>query len=126
MLGKEGLSSETKSTHLLHIVGESLYSIGNYSESQQLLTKSLELVNEELQIEYSLKYKEIRWQICYYPILSGDFTNIFCYGYIIKDISSFLPTAIVHEFKERYTSGKIFKMKGGYKDGLKHQKGRNN
>ena len=45
MLGKEGLSSETKSAHLLHIVGESLYSIGNYSESQELLTKSLELVN---------------------------------------------------------------------------------
>ena len=43
MLGKEGLSSETKSVRLLHIVGESLYSIGNYSESQQLLTKYLEL-----------------------------------------------------------------------------------
>ena len=62
-------------------------------------------MHEELQIEYSLKYKELRCQICYYLILSGNVTNIFCYGYIIKDISSLLATAIVHEFKERYIFG---------------------
>ena len=59
--------------------------IGNYSDSQIWLKTSLKLVNEALQKDYSLILRGTRQTICLYLLTSGYFTNILCYGYIIKD-----------------------------------------
>ena len=106
LLAKEGFSPLPKTLYLSYIIGKSLYSLGNYSESQYWLTISLKLVNDALQKRYSSTYRDIRCGICYYLIMSGNLTNIPCYGYIIKDTMSSQAAIIVHEIHEKYVLGK--------------------
>ena len=105
-LGKKGLNLAPKTQHLAFVVGKSLYMIGNYSDSQIWLARSLELVNEALTKDYSLTLRETRCITCFYLIMIGDFTNVLCYGYIIKDTMSILAETIKNEFQEKSILGK--------------------
>ena len=70
------------STYML--VAESYYQIGNYSAAQIWLKQTLHIVNEGLK-EYSFMNWTDRRRVCFYLLMSGDYFNAFCYGYIIKD-----------------------------------------
>ena len=70
------------STYML--VAESYYQIGNYSAAQIWLKQTLHIVNEGLK-EYSFMNRTDRKRVCFYLLMSGDYFNAFCYGYIIKD-----------------------------------------
>ena len=106
LLAKEGFSPLPKTIYSSYIIGKSSYSLGNYSESQYWLTISLKLVNDALRKRYSSTYRDIRCDICYYLIMSGNLTNIPCYGYIIKDTMSSQAAIIVHEIHKKYVLGK--------------------
>ena len=103
MLGK---NLPPKTHYFALSVGQSLYMLGNYSDSQIWLKTSLKLVNEALQKDYSLKLRGTRQTICLYLLASGDFTNILCHGYIIKDSMSLEAAMIVQEIQEKYILGK--------------------
>ena len=56
-------------------------SIGDYSNAQVALKHALQIINEGLKDEYSFNLREDRFMACSYLIRSGDYFNIFCYGY---------------------------------------------
>ena len=70
------------STYML--VARSYYQIGNYSAAQIWLKQTLQIVNEGLK-DYSFMNRTDRKRVCFYLLMSGDYCNAFCYGYIIKD-----------------------------------------
>ena len=85
------------------IVGVSYYYIGNYSDAQIWLKCTLQIVNKKLKDEYSLKLKEKRVATCYYLLMSGDYFNVLCYGYIIKDFTILLSYLTVEHLYTQYT-----------------------
>ena len=93
-------NNSSSAYYLRYIIGKYYYSIGDYSKSQKWLTELLELVNTVLKQKYSFTFKEIRCKTCYYLILSGNFTNFYCYGYIIKDMSSLLAIEIMYSWRK--------------------------
>ena len=109
-LGKENFTFVPKVTHLSYIIGKSFYLNGNYPDSQKWLTTSLELVNVVLQREYSSTYRSMRFNICYYLIMSGNLTNIPCYGYIIKYATNSMALFILHEIHEKFSLGNWTKV----------------
>ena len=88
------ISIEACETHsgvfYIAIVGVSYYYIGNYSDAQIWLKCALQIMNENLKKEHSLKLREERLDTCVYLLMSGDFFNVLCYGYIIKDFTILL------------------------------------
>ena len=85
---------------LSYLVGKSYYHIGNYSDAQIWLKRALQMINEGLKDEYSLKLRENRLEACFYLLMSGDCFNVFCYGYTIKDFVSLLFAKIIEEVYE--------------------------
>ena len=67
----------------------------DYSNAHFWLKQAVLSVNEGLKYEYSLKLKAERLSACFHLIISGDLFNIFCYGYIIKDLVSHISNAII-------------------------------
>ena len=110
-LGKLGfeMSVEARKTYsdVLHtaIIGESYYHIGNYSDAQMWLKRSLQIANETLKDEYTLRLRYERLRACFYLLMSGDLFNVFCYGYIIKDFTILLSDVTL---KHLYTQYKIY------------------
>ena len=51
-------------------------------------------MNEDLKDDYSWNRRDDRVSACYYLLLSGDYFNVFCYGYIIKDLMGMFSTVI--------------------------------
>ena len=111
-LGKLGfehskMSIESCETHsdALHtgiIVGASYYYIGNYSDAQIWLKCALQIVNENLKDEYSLKLRDERLGTCFYLLRSGDYFNLLCYGYFIKDFTIMLSYLTVEHLYTQY------------------------
>ena len=82
---------ETLTTlRLSAIIGLSYYHIGNYSDAQIWLKRTLQMSKEGLKDEYFLELREVRLRACFYLLISGDYFNVFCYGYITKDFVSLL------------------------------------
>ena len=77
---------ETKAVSSL-LIGKALYYLGNYSDSQIWLKTALHYINIGLQNGYYGDMK-IRVDTCGYLLMSGDTSNMFYYGYIIKDLVS--------------------------------------
>ena len=90
--------------NLSTIIGQSYYHIGNYSDAQIWLKRTLQMIKEGLKGEYSLKLREDRLQTCFYLLISGDYFNVFCYGYITKDLVSLLFAQIKEDIYEVYNS----------------------
>ena len=76
------------------IIGSSLYHIGNYSDSQIWLKRAMHHVGQELKKEYSFELRMGRLYTCGYLLISGDIFNLFCYGYILKDVMSGLANEV--------------------------------
>ena len=72
--------------YLSEIIGQSYYHIGNYSESQMWLRRAQ---------QYYIKHPEKRQSACLYLLKSGDYFNIICYGYFVKDTMSQLSALII-------------------------------
>ena len=65
----------------IQIIGESYYHIiGNYSDVQMWLKRSLQIANEAFKDEYTLRLRYERLSACYYLLMSGDSFNVLCYG----------------------------------------------
>ena len=84
------------------IVGASYYYIGNYSDAQIWLKCALQIMNENLKEEPSLKLREERFDNCVYLLMSGDYFNVLCYGYIIKDITLLFSDLTVDHLYAQY------------------------
>ena len=82
---------------LLNQIGQSYYQIGNYSDAQIWLKRALKIVNEDLN---SWNRGDDRVSACYYLLLSGDYFNVFCYGYIIKDLMCVL-SIVINEYAHK-------------------------
>ena len=106
-LSKMSIGSCETHSEVLHtgIVGASYYYIGNYSDAQIWLKCALQIVNENLKEEYSLKHRNERLYTCFYLLISGDYFNILCYGYFIQDFTILLSDLTV---KHLYTQYKIY------------------
>ena len=52
--------------------------IGNYSDAQIWLKRTLQMIKEGLKDEYLLELREYRLQTCFYLLITGDY---FSYGY---------------------------------------------
>ena len=95
-----------RTSKVLKIVGESYCQIGNYSDAQIWLKRAVQIANERLTEDvHSFMLRDIRLASCFYLVMSGDYFNVFCYGYIIKDFVSILSTEIsvnVHEYVMNY------------------------
>ena len=103
--GKESLKvvADPK-THieLYGIVGISYYYIGNYTESQKWLKRGLRPLNKD---NYSSLIKiGYRAQLCAHLIAGGDYFNIFCYGYVIRDHMSASLAAFIEYIHEEYSA----------------------
>ena len=68
------------------IIGLSYYHIGNYSESLAWLRRALQCY---------VKHPKNRQTACLYLLRSGDYFNIICYGYLVKDTMSQLSALII-------------------------------
>ena len=103
------MSMEARKTHsdVLHtaIIGESYYHIGNYSDAQMWLKRSLQIANEALKDGYTLRLRYKRLRACFYLLMSGDSFNVLCCGYIIKDFTILLSDVTV---KHLYAQYKIY------------------
>ena len=109
-LGKLGLkfskmSIESCESHseVLHtgVVGASYYYIGNYSDAQIWLKCALQIVNENLKEECSFELRDERLNTCYYLLISGDYFNVLCHGYIIKDFTILISyLAVEHPYTQ--------------------------
>ena len=84
------------------IVGVSYYYIGNYSDAQIWLKQALQIMNENLKEEHSLKLREERVATCSFLLMSGDYFNVLCYGYIIKDFTILLSYLSVEHLYTQY------------------------
>ena len=84
------------------IVGVSYYYIGNYSDAQIWLKQALQIMNEKLKEEHSLKLRDMRLHTCFYLLMSGDYFNVLCYGYIIKDFTILLSYLSVEHLYTEY------------------------
>ena len=71
---------------ITEIIGLSYYYIGNYSESQAWLRRAQ---------QFYINHPEKRQSTCLYLLQSGDYFNIICYGYLVKDTMSQLSTQII-------------------------------
>ena len=72
---------------ILEIVGKAYYEIGNYSDAQIWLKRSLMLVNQELEDNWTFETKWKQATICSYLISSGDYFHATCYGALLtRDI----------------------------------------
>ena len=80
----------------------SYYQIGNYSDAQIWLKRALKDVNEGLKDKYSYRLRGGRLTVCFYLLMSGDYLNVFCYGYIIRDFVSQLFAQIIEDVYEVY------------------------
>ena len=80
----------------------SYYQIGNYSGAQIWLKRALKDVNEDLKDKYSYRLRGGRLKVCFYLLMSGDYFNVFCYGYIIRDFVSQLFAQIIEDVYEVY------------------------
>ena len=74
------------------LMGKALYYLRNYSDSQIWLNMALHYMNIGLQNDYydNMKIRSLRVDTCGYLLMSGDTSNVFYYGYIIKDLMSLL------------------------------------
>ena len=93
------ISIEACETHsdglLIAIVGISYYHIGNYSAAQTCLKCALQLlINVDVKDE---DQREGRLQSCFYILMSGDYFNVFCYGYIFAILISAITVKKIHE-----------------------------
>ena len=86
------------------IISLSYYRIGNYSDAQIWLKRALQMIKEGLKDEYFLELREVRLQACFYLLISGDYFNVFCYGYITKDFVSLLFAQIKEDIYKVYNS----------------------
>ena len=68
------------------IIGMSYYYIGSYSESLVWLRKALQCY---------IKHPKTRQTACLYLLKSGEYFNIICYGYLVKDTMSQLSALII-------------------------------
>ena len=59
------------------VISLSYYQIGNYSDAQIWLKRTLQMIKEGLKDEYLLKLREYRPQACFYLLITGDY---FSYG----------------------------------------------
>ena len=84
---------------LMAIVGMSYYHIGNYSDAQTWLKCALLIVNKDLKDE---NLRDNRLYVCFYLLMSGNYFNVFCYGYIIKDLTILFSTSTVKNIHEDY------------------------
>ena len=84
------------------IVSASYYYIGNYSDAQIWLKCTLQIVNKKRKDEYSLKLREERVGTCYYLLMSGDYFNVLCHGYIIKDFTILVSYLAVKHLYTQY------------------------
>ena len=84
------------------IVGMSYYYIGEYIDSQKWIKRALQPLNKD---DYPILIKEgSRAQLCVYLIAGGDYFNIFCYGYFIKDVMSAISAAFIEYIHEEYSA----------------------
>ena len=86
------------------IIGRSYYQIGNYSDAQIWLKRTLQMIKEGLKDEYLLELREYRLKVCFQLLISGDYFNVFCYGYITKDFVSLLFAQIKEDIYKVYNS----------------------
>ena len=105
--GKKSLSILDKLNLTLSItsklsnhIGESYYQIGNYSDAQIWLKQALKIVNEDLKDDYSWIRRDDRLRACFYLLLSGDYFNVFCYGYFIKE-NVLMFSTIINEYAHK-------------------------
>ena len=91
--------------HHLTLLWKALHyynSIGDYSNAQVALKHALQIINEGLKDEYSFNLSEDRFITCRYLIRSGDYFNIFCYGYIEKHILNIIIATIIENLYAVY------------------------
>ena len=82
------------------IVGKSYYHIGKYTDSQKWLKSALEPLNKD---DYPILIKEgHRAELCFHLIAGGDYFNIFCYGYVIKDLVSAISAGLFELIHAEY------------------------
>ena len=104
------------------IIGSSLYHIGNYSDSQIWLKRAMHHVSQDLKKEYSLEMRTVRLATCGYLLISGDVLNLFCYGYILRDVMSglayemweFCKTEFDFEYLKEESSSTEIQQKNSY------------
>ena len=90
---------------LARIVGFSYYYIGSYTESRVWITRALQHLNVQVKAtQCTLRQRFERLPFCFYLIVSGDITNVFCYGYIIKDFMIMMTVDIIEGMQSEYTS----------------------
>ena len=86
------------------IVGKSHYYIGNYTDSQKWLKRALEPLNKD---DYPILIKEgRRAELCAHLIAGGDYFNIFCYGYVIKDLVSGISAGLFEHIHVEYSASR--------------------
>ena len=84
------------------ILGMSYYHIGNFTDSQKWLKRALQPLNKD---KYSsLISNGYRAKLCIYLIAGGDYFNIFCYGYIIKDHLSAFSASLFELIHAEYSA----------------------
>ena len=59
-------------------------------------------MNEKLKEEYTLKLRDERVGTCYYLLMSGDYFNVMCYGYIIKDFTLIFSDSTINHLYTQY------------------------
>ena len=84
------------------LISRTYYMVGNYSDSQIWSKRILQLVNEYLKDEYSLKLRRDRQTACECILMTGDVSNVWCYGYLIKDTMSITAANITEEMYTEY------------------------
>ena len=105
------------------IIGSSLYHLGNYSDSQIWLKWAMQNVSQELKKEYlDTEMRFVRFYTCGYLLIGGDIFNLFCYGYILRDVMSelayemweFCKTEFDFEYLKEESSSTEIQQKNSY------------
>ena len=84
---------------IARIVGTSYYHIGNYSDANIWLNRALQLVNQELEANFTFKLRDERADICYDLVNSGYATRS-CYGVLLTEFTIAFSVKIVHYMLE--------------------------